>query len=331
MRKEGIEEVVESAREEFEREVATSRTSAEAEDNALLLSQIEEAFPLIEALLRGWRRVRYAGFHERYEVLEIEKEMPILLAPNVRLQARADAVVRDRLTHNLLVFNWKTTSKGDEWTAEWQDDIQSWTEAFAVEEAMGEPVVGCVFEGFYKSQRRGGLHTSPLTHGWRNKHTGVWTSTKPTGKGAILDWERVPVWNEEFPSAKGVKGWIDWMDPTQLTTYFLRSEVVAKNTKVVDDWLDQLVRRETDAQYVLENSSEEEQLVYFWQKFSKWNCPRCIFRPVCKQVVDIDSLIASGHLVKRKDHHEENQDIKELHPLKEGEEVDEKLLLLHEK
>lgn len=308
MEKRGIEEAVEASKREFEENVKEGREAAIKEDNALLLSQIEEAQPLVEALLRGWFRVRFEDFHKRYEVLAIEKEMPILLAPNVRLQARADAVVRDRLTQNLIVFNWKTTAVGDGWTAEWQDDIQSWTEAFAVEEALGEPVVGCIFEGFYKTPRRGGLHTSPLTHGWRNKHNGTWTSTKPTGKGAILDWDRKPVWNEEFPSSRGIKGWIEWMDPSTLSSFFLRSEVVAKNSQVVEEWLDQLVRRETDAQYVLENGTKEEHLTYFWQKFSKWNCPKCTFRPVCRQVTTIESLLAAGQLVRRKDHHEESKE-----------------------
>lgn len=268
------------------------------QDDPVLAMSIDEAMALVEGLVRGWHRACYRGFLEEFEVITIEKEVRTLLAPDLTLMARADVVVRRREDGLLFVVNWKTTGYKSGWTGQWEDEIQAWTEALAMEEDLGERVAGVIFEGLYKGQYRDGVQASPLIYGFRKEDA---NAIRYAAKSPDRSWQRFKAWMQPG----GLSWWIDWLPFDILEEQFVRSSPIFKNDEVVRGWLRQLVRRESDASHILAEGSEEEQLDFFWQNFGHERCKWCPFRPVCKQQTSIPMLMEEGRLMRRVDHHGE--------------------------
>lgn len=291
-----------AAKEEFE-----AQASSIKEKDAYTLNSISEASALVQALTIGWFYAKREAFFEQFEVVTVEKEVEVLLSSNVALMARADAVVRDKASGELFILNWKTTSSTSDWTKHWSYDIQMWTEALAVEGALGERVAGTIVEGLYKGTRKDGKYSNYLIYGYTDGNEWVpWYTAK---KG----WFKVRV---DSPEGPGIEEWIKYLAKRHqevLNGYFVRSLPILKNDAVVEEWLSQVVRIESEVDYVLEEGSEEDRLSFFSQSFSNWNCNGCPFLDVCFKRSDLASLILSGHLTPRVDHH----------PPGEGQEVEE--------
>ena len=279
----------------------------EVGDDPLLLTIIARNRELTEGLVRGWIRTRWAQFQERYTVESVEKEMQIPLAPNVVLLARCDGVLRDNLDGNLYVLNWKTTSKSGDWTSLWMYDIQMWTEALVTEHDMKEEVVGCIVAGLRKGYKKDGVFRSILTSGWtRVNVNGVeeFACVRPKKESPKApSWKSFSTAEKHYPTGGiGLAGWVDWVPLQRLEDLFPFTPPIMKNNRVVEDWLSQVVRRETDAQYVLEEGSEEERLSYFYQNWG-YACKWCSFKDVCTQRAPIEEMIKDGRLVEREEHH----------------------------
>lgn len=263
-----------------------------------------EPIHLIEALLRGWYRVRYADFMERYEILHVEKEMPVNLTSDLVLATRSDVIVRERSTKRIYVINWKTfgnASDKKDWNGKWLRDIQMKTEALAAEGFLGEPVSGTIVEGLYKGTKKDGQLRSGLIYAYKTmlpSGTVVYQPEYTNRKG----WTRFPVWEEEFPNGKGVTAWVEWLPLEELETYFVTSAPILKNRSVVDDWIKQVVTRETDAEHLLSSTSEEDRLIFFEQNWGS-HCNYCPFIDVCEKATSIGDLMEQGELVPRIDHH----------------------------
>jgi hypothetical protein len=263
--------------------------------------ELEEGRALVEGLVRGWYLTRFDKFMEDYEVICVEKEVKALLAPNVTLQARADGVIRKRADGTIWVLNWKTSSSITDWTQQWEDEVQAWTEALAMEDYLGQKVAGVIFEGFFKGVKRDGMYTSPTIYGWScplPQQTVYSATYKAFSKEK--PWRKFPVWRD-FPG--GVKAWVEWMDQGVLSEQFVRSEPILKNDQVVEAWIRQVVRRETDIEHILEVGDKQDKDDFFWQNFKKYNCKWCPFKPVCKMQLNIDDAISAGQFVPREDHH----------------------------
>ena len=259
--------------------------------------EAEQNQALVEGLLRGWARVRMPDFLKEWEIISIEKEVSSLLAPNVLLQGRADAVVRHRGDGSLWVINWKTTSDMKDWTAKWEDDIQAMTEALLTQEDLGEEVRGCIFEGLYKGREYKDLSSSSLITGFLHT-SGEWKHEAPTGKGARTEWTKTPVWKH-----RPLKEWIADLPEEVVSEQFITSFPILKNDMVVREWLKQVVRKQTDIEYMLSPSvGEEDRLIYFEQNLG-WRCRWCPFRPACRQEATLEGLVEEGLLKVRKDHH----------------------------
>ncbi len=258
----------------------------------------EENLALSEALVRGWHRSSYEAFLEEYEVLQVEKEVRALLAPGLTLAARTDAVVRRRLDGNIFVWNWKTTSNKTDWTEQWEDDIQMWTEALAIEDDLGLPVAGVIVEGLFKGSTRGGLSTSPLLMGY----TRMAGDRQVYRSGWEKGWTKFPAFREG-----GLKWWIDFLPLDVVQEQFVRSLPILKNNDVVSSWIEEVVQREGDITHHLESGSEEDRRRFFWRNFSKWNCRWCPFKKACKGVSTVEGMVEGGLLVPRKDHHAQEE------------------------
>ena len=260
---------------------------------------------LIIALVWGWYYHHYENFKERYEILSIEKVTPVPLATNIELFCKADAVLRDRLSGHVYVLNWKTLSDTASMEELFTYDIQMWTEALATEGAIGEHVVGCIVGGFYKGYKRDGLYQNGLTLGWRQPQRdgsylfAVERPTKQSKKEA--SWVRFETASNDYSlptQSEGVQGWVEWLDPRSISKYWKWSEPLLKNDEVVEGWLAQQVRRESNTQYILETGSEMDKLEYFEQKCGK-PCRWCPYKDPCFMQSDMSTLIKEGKLKPR--------------------------------
>lgn len=270
-----------------------------------------EGSALIEALVRGWARARWEDFKDEFQILMVEKEVKALLAPNITLNARADAVIRSKVDGSNFVLNWKTSGNINDWSRQWDDEVQAWTEALAMEDALGEKIQGVIFEGLFKGAWRDGKNHSPLIYGWR----------LPMGGGRFVysakyrrftreePWLKFPLWLESPPTGDGLSGWISWIPQDVLEAQFVRSTPILKNDDVVQNWVRQVVRQQTDISRMLEDDvTEGEREDFFTQHFSKMNCPSCPFKKVCKLQSTIEGMLENGELRRRIDHHAvENQ------------------------
>jgi PD-(D/E)XK nuclease superfamily protein len=260
---------------------------------------------LTEALVRGWYRVRYPIFSEKYEIVDIEQERRTPLAPNVVLASRGDILVRDKLSGELILFNWKTTSSTKDWDVKWHWDVQAWTETLAEEHAKGERVAGCLFEGLYKSVRKDNRQCTTLLYGYKlegDSPTQYKTEYVKPSKAA--PWTRFRAWEEKAFGPEPIKYWINWLPWNEVAQYFITSNPVMKNDLVMEKWITQVVRLETEIEHMLRDEvTEEERLTYFIQNFSHFNCGKCQFRFICKGETSIEEAIKAGRFMPRVDHH----------------------------
>jgi PD-(D/E)XK nuclease superfamily len=285
---EGMERGLRGGSESEILEAVSSRWFAEEDVSTF---DKEQNLALAQALCLGWWRSRAQEFFSKYEVLSVEEEIRVPLASNILLQARCDAVVRERSSGMLWVFNWKTTSSPGDWTDQWKYDVQSMTEALAAQEHHGEYVQGCIFEGFIKGSKYKGVSTSPLITGYTDGH--VWEAG---GKARTKDWKKVSIW-KEFPG--GIPAWLSFLGALDVSESYIRSYPILKNDGIVQDYLRQLVKEETDNQMMLDPEvSEDDRLLHFRQKRGK-QCKWCSFSDSCWLGVPISEL----PLVPRRAHH----------------------------
>jgi hypothetical protein len=249
---------------------------------------------LAVGLALAWQRVRLPFWQENFDFLSIEQEISVPLSHDLVLQARADLVVRERSSGLLFVVNWKTTSSLKDWTLKWLYDIQAMTEALAVQESLGENVVGCLFEGLYKgSVLKGGISGSPLVTALSD---GVVYYPQGSGKRESDQLQRIFPY-KDFPG--GTRAWVEFLDVGELQELFSLAEPILKNDDRVRAWLRQVTTREsTNRQMLLEEVPEEDRETYFWQNPSQ-ECRWCDFKGACWEGLTIDQL----GLLPRKDHH----------------------------
>ncbi len=238
---------------------------------------------IIWAFINGFP-LAHPEFFTTYEVVGVEEEVRVALAGDVTLMARADAVVRDT-SGSLWVVNHKTCSSWD--ASDWMYDVQMWTEALSMEQHYGVPVLGCIVTGFLKGGRRSGVLSTPLIYSWR-KGEKVKDLYEAGGEKFLL--------SEEEISEK--------LRRLDLGKHFPISPPVTRNDAVVEAWLDQVVRRESENAHILsDDATEEDRLQHFWQRFTKWTCPFCPFKDVCFGLASIQDMVDEGRLRRRIDHH----------------------------
>lgn len=246
----------------------------------------------------AWERACAEDFFLTYDVLAIEEEMEVAITPNVILQARADAILQERNTGAVYVLNWKTASSIDNWNKKWFFDVQSWTESLAAEAKLGLPVAGCLFYGVYKGPMWQGNMTSRLIYGYKEElPSGIVTYT-PEYKSGL---KRFPVWEESFPFGEGIPAWISWLPKDFLKGHFCVSAPQLRNDFIVEKWIRQLARVESDIDSVLQGT-EEDHNDYFIQNFGD-NCGRCPYVDLCLERSTPENLIDANYLKPRKDHH----------------------------
>ena len=245
----------------------------------------------------AFERSALPTFQEKYEVVSIEEELLTPLTSNVQLYTRADAILRERLSGDLWVLNWKTAREVKDWNKKWFYDIQAWTESLAAEAKLGEPVRGCIFYGIWKGPIYQGTTTSRLIYGYRYSHPGGSTSygTENSGSG-----KRFRVAEETFPFGEGLAAWINWLPEDFLRKHFVESAPQIRQDELVEGWLRQVVGLESDIDHVLAEGSPQDKLDFFWQNWGEDTCSRCAYAPLCTLKAGPEELIAEGLLRPRK-------------------------------
>jgi hypothetical protein len=275
--------------------VAAQIALAEAEGYPSL-GTVEEMW-LLGAIL-AWERSAREDFFAKYDVLAIEEEMEVAVSPNVILQARADAVLQEKMTGDVYVLNWKTASSISDWNSKWFFDVQSWTECVAAEAKLGIPVAGCLFYGINKGPIWKGQITSRLIYGYKETTSSGLVSYTPEYKSGLKKFE---VWNESFPFGDGIPAWIEWLPKDFLKGHFCVSAPQIRNDFIVEKWLRQLARIEGDIDSILQGSSEDHQ-DFFLQNFGD-QCRNCSFIDFCLGRSTPEALIEANYLKPRVDHH----------------------------
>lgn len=184
----------------------------------------QEQKNLIEGLLTCFHLTALPKLLATYEVLEVEKEEEVILTATdslvLKLMARTDAVVRHKEDGDLYILSFKTASGWDSRKDKAAStDIQGLSEAFAVEQRLGQKIMGVQMIHLIKGNRRQDkegkyVQYSPLIRGYR-KYTptgGVewahsWEYTDQSGVKHRLGrgWEPINV-AESYPT--GVQGWV---------------------------------------------------------------------------------------------------------------------------
>lgn len=244
-----------------------------AEDDAATEYSMEEQGALVEGLLRGWNIYQGPNFRASFDLIEVEQEGEVELAPGIVLQFRPDRVVREKQTGDVYVISTKTTSMFGKMSLDSASvDMQSMSEVYGVEKKLGIRVEGVIYEWLVKGKRQKDEYlgayrqNSPLIYGWKrsgatpeddewahqyqwqteevNEKTGKNVTTK-LGKG----FRKVAIW-KEYPG--GVKAWIDDLAAQRiaprhinaLDAIFPQSLPVSRRADEIESWRRQTVASE---------------------------------------------------------------------------------------
>lgn len=246
---------------------------------------VAEQKAIAEGLVRAWWAFNGERFLDTFEVIEVEQEGRATLsaAPELVLMFRPDALVQEKLTGDLYVVSWKTSSTfGKYVTDKCAVDMQSMSEVWGIQQSDVETMVetdltprqieGVLYLFAVKGRRTLDDYdnirkqNTPLAYAWMregptpeetewswayeytteemNEKTGKLKKTK-LGKG----WRKVPVW-EFYPG--GVKEWIDDLANQRITprhvnaleAIFPEMLPVSRKAKDVESWRRQTVMEE---------------------------------------------------------------------------------------
>src|ERR1700684_851982 len=179
---------------------------------------VGEQKALMQGIHGAWFATKYESFIATYEVLDIEREESVELAPGVVWMSRPDLLVRRRSDGALFIVNLKTTKKADErWVSQWPLDMQTLSEVVAVEHRLNDEfggdkdgelikLSGVIILGLLKGEQLqypagsgNWYHNSPLIWAWHNESGKV----HPRG-----EWSARYEWADDEGNHRLGKGWV---------------------------------------------------------------------------------------------------------------------------
>jgi hypothetical protein len=235
---------------------------------------VKEQEALIDGLGYVWQFVKNNAFLATYEVLDIEREESVELAPGVVWMSRPDLLVRRRSDGALFIVNLKTTKKADErWVSQWPLDAQTLSEVVAVEGRLNsklDPIdppyppvklSGVIILGLLKGEQLqyplgsgNWYHNSPLIWAWHNESgkvhpRGEWSAryewsddegNHRLGKG----WVKREIWLH-YPG--GVKAWVEHLassDPALLEEQVVELPPILRSEQQIQSWRHAVIHQE---------------------------------------------------------------------------------------
>lgn len=195
---------------------------------------------LAEGLVWGWLRACLPKFLQDYEIVALEKELPIDLtaAPmtplqlDIRLQTRPDLVLRSRATGKLLIADWKSLGSGrisDGYVQEYRTSVQMAVGTLATEKHFGEPVESYSIFVFCKGGREVFESRGVRSATKRNYSHLLYAKFKPPSppldngsfelKGYWVD--KQPSWEQEWLRADSSQSIMEaWVEKLPLETLY---------------------------------------------------------------------------------------------------------------
>jgi hypothetical protein len=308
-------------------------------------ADFDEGMLLAEALVRGWVAVRLPAILADYDVLFMEREMTkeYTWGPAKVIQlTRPDIVLRRKSDRSIFIMNLKTASRVDQkWRDKWRYDMQTFSEALAVEELLGEPVAGTIMAGLVKGSRMdypkgsGDYHWDcPLLFAWHRRGEppmteDTWearfeyacTAPHTMGNGRKCPGNR----NHRLSGVHrasvagrlgGISGWISYLavnDLPFLESQFVELTPILRSAYDIERWkrqkLPSEVRIRENRDYLLtlaEDDPSQEDLLDQWFPMSTadGNClwpSECTFFQVCHGTAR-DDLAGHGFAPRTANH-----------------------------
>jgi hypothetical protein len=274
------------------------------ERQAILQMELAQEIDLVKGLVYGWSLVGYPRLIRDYELveggIEQEEEISWLLSDptcthnggcekqvEMRLLTRTDILAKSKASGLGILFNLKSVGDpSDRWRNSFTRDMQTLTEAIAVESRLGMKVDGVIIEGLVKGKnseypKGSGFYqsNSMLIYAWVKDSTDVSLPGEQGGVEYATSWDytcsapHVMGNNQRCPGGRnhtlgkgfrkrpvrdcfpsGVYGWIDYLmrnDPATLESYFLQLPPITRSDYEVERWKRQVLpaekRRQDDA------------------------------------------------------------------------------------
>lgn len=290
---------------------------------------MDEARALIEALVRGWAAIKLPEWLRDYDILEVEREESMQLAPDMTFLTRTDAIVQRKGDGTKFLVNFKTARECDmRWREQWKYDTQPLSEVLPVEARLGEKLGGVIIEGLVKGgkeqfwstkagqERR--TYSSPLIWPWvrrgeppmsRDEYKGAYEWVDADGKNRRLGkgWDRVPIWKEPG----GVKRWVEWLlanDRALVEQQFVTLPAILRSEWEIEEWKATTVNDERDIHNAALRIDDEYPLqlaTAFPRETSHANCTfptKCPMFELCWGTAGQDP-IGSGLFTPRQPNH----------------------------
>jgi len=274
----------------------------EPELQVRLQMELEQEVDLVRALVYGWSLVGYPRMLASYQPveggIEQEEEVGFLLTENstishpiiqsqveMRLMTRTDILTTSINTpvKQVLLFNLKSTkSPDDRWRNSFSRDMQTLTEAMAVEARLGIKVDGVIIEGLVKGANReypkgSGFWQSDsmLIYAWVKESDAILPG-ESGGREYATSWDytcsqpHVMGNKQRCPGGRnhtlgkgyrkrpvrdcfegGVYGWIDYLmrnDTSLVESYFVQLPPVNRDEFQVERWKRQHLHKEKTRQ-----------------------------------------------------------------------------------
>lgn len=214
----------------FEREIAFQGEAA-----------AKELACVAEGSFRGFYETVWLPILRDFDVVAVEAECLKRLTPWLSFMARPDLILRNKLTKQLIYWEYKSFGQQVEsWLSQWAKAVQVHSACEAATETLGEPVEDCIIQGLYKGYYKEGHYRSVFSEGWRNLSgiDVVYAYTYMRAKG----WER-------FCPADldgGIADWVQGMPKDLLSKQFARTPTIHLRTDLSQRFFSQLVERESE-------------------------------------------------------------------------------------
>lgn len=226
-------------------------------------AQQEFMVNLVEALVRGFARVRLPKLLEQYRILEVEREESYQLTDELVFLSRSDFISERRSDGELFIHNLKSVKWPDgAWRKKFHYDQQTLSELLGSEQRYGRKFGGVIIEGLVKGTKnveypRGSgirYNNSPLVWAWtgpdnppfpadiRIKYEYVDESGRNRRLGPT--YQRVPAY-----TVMPIREWLDKVEreaPEVLEAQFVTLPPVLRNAHEIESWKTSTVAQEME-------------------------------------------------------------------------------------
>lgn len=222
-----------------------------------------EQASLVEGLVRVYARRGLPRLLEEYEVLEVEREDNLEVAPGVILMARADGLLRKCSNGQLFVLSFKTAKHyTNQHSSDGSHDVQGLSESAIIESRLGQEVTGTLMVYLVKGDRSeyppdSGtyIQSSPLVHPWVRSSAG--------GSVGVGDLAHSFKWRDTTGGHTLGKGWYrgnieDYMPISEWITLLDENKIQPEAGDILESLIVQpppYMRRRSEAQDWLEQTA----------------------------------------------------------------------------